>query len=242
MNIQLSPTVSPATAPLRLPALDTTAPTAPLRDALGTLNDITLRRGAKGAAVKELQTLLQRHGIAVTADGDFGGRTEAAVQQFQREKNLRADGIVGAATWSALRGNTAAAPTLPQPAATTAPQPAAPTPSQSAAQQQRSPIQRTGEDVREIIRQTGETQREVQRQQEQPQQHAQQPESDVATVARYIAPVIIGSAGGYITQRLQDAPKKTWLSITVGGVATLLTFMAVNVMFPYNDGTNTTTR
>jgi peptidoglycan hydrolase-like protein with peptidoglycan-binding domain len=58
-----------------------------------------LKRGSKGAAVRELQTLLK-----VKVDGDFGLATLAAVRAFQRGHKLVADGIVGSYTWRALRG------------------------------------------------------------------------------------------------------------------------------------------
>jgi murein L,D-transpeptidase YcbB/YkuD len=35
-------------------------------------------------------------------DGVFGRRTESAVKQFQGDKGLAADGIVGPQTWAAL--------------------------------------------------------------------------------------------------------------------------------------------
>jgi len=57
----------------------------------------TLRLGAQGQFVKELQGLL-----GITADGDFGPATKAAVASFQRAKGLVADGVVGAGTWAAL--------------------------------------------------------------------------------------------------------------------------------------------
>lgn len=59
----------------------------------------TLRRGSTGAAVKELQSLLN-----LSADGAFGAKTEAAVKAFQSARGLTSDGIVGAATWGALLG------------------------------------------------------------------------------------------------------------------------------------------
>lgn len=65
----------------------------------------TLRKGSKGAAVKEAQTLLMRHGQALPkygADGDFGMETYNAVRSFQLENDLAVDGIIGKNTWSAL--------------------------------------------------------------------------------------------------------------------------------------------
>jgi murein L,D-transpeptidase YcbB/YkuD len=56
-----------------------------------------LKVGARGQGVRDLQKAL---GVAV--DGDFGPGTHNAVVQFQREKGLKADGIVGQATWGAL--------------------------------------------------------------------------------------------------------------------------------------------
>jgi peptidoglycan hydrolase-like protein with peptidoglycan-binding domain len=40
--------------------------------------------------------------VGVTADGNFGSKTEAAVRAFQREHYLVPDGIVGPKTWLAL--------------------------------------------------------------------------------------------------------------------------------------------
>lgn len=57
-----------------------------------------LRKGDSGASVRDLQQLLQ-----VTVDGQFGPKTEAAVEAFQRAKGLAPDGIVGPYTWDALR-------------------------------------------------------------------------------------------------------------------------------------------
>jgi peptidoglycan hydrolase-like protein with peptidoglycan-binding domain len=58
----------------------------------------TLRRGAVGEGVKQIQTTA---GVAVV-DGFFGPRTEAAVRVFQRAHGLVPDGIVGPKTWAAL--------------------------------------------------------------------------------------------------------------------------------------------
>ena len=56
----------------------------------------TIKRGSSGADVKTLQTKLNLY-----PDGIFGSLTEEAVKQFQREKGLTADGIVGDNTWRA---------------------------------------------------------------------------------------------------------------------------------------------
>jgi hypothetical protein len=57
----------------------------------------TLRRGATSDLVKEVQTK-----VGVTADGNFGPKTEAALRAFQRAHGLVPDGIVGPKTWAAL--------------------------------------------------------------------------------------------------------------------------------------------
>ena len=59
----------------------------------------TVRRGSRGAAVRELQSRL---GLA--SDGIFGPMTEAAVREFQAARGLVADGVVGKATWAAILG------------------------------------------------------------------------------------------------------------------------------------------
>ncbi|MDX3762159.1 D-Ala-D-Ala carboxypeptidase family metallohydrolase [Streptomyces mirabilis] len=67
-----------------------------------------LRRGASGAAVRELQIRVagwaadSAQHACVAVDGAFGAGTEAAVQRFQRAYGLTADGVVGARTQSAL--------------------------------------------------------------------------------------------------------------------------------------------
>jgi len=58
----------------------------------------TLRRGAQGDLVKEVQTKLK----LTPADGLFGSHTEAAIREFQRGKDMVPDGIIGPKTWAAL--------------------------------------------------------------------------------------------------------------------------------------------
>lgn len=65
----------------------------------------TLRRGSRGEYVTLMQTKLIQRGYDVGktgADGIYGAKTEAAVRAFQADNGLKADGICGQATWSAL--------------------------------------------------------------------------------------------------------------------------------------------
>jgi peptidoglycan hydrolase-like protein with peptidoglycan-binding domain len=68
-----------------------------------TAIDPTLRLGDSGAAVTELQKLLNAKGINIGVDGIFGDATRAAVVQFQKQNGIATDGIVGPQTWQALR-------------------------------------------------------------------------------------------------------------------------------------------
>ena len=56
-----------------------------------------LKLGSKGEQVKLLQTKL-----GLTADGNFGPKTEAAVKAWQLKNGLVADGVVGPKTWGEL--------------------------------------------------------------------------------------------------------------------------------------------
>lgn len=65
----------------------------------------TLRKGASGAQVKELQEALLRLGYDVGksgTDGKFGANTELAVKRFQGDHQLTEDGICGPMTWDAI--------------------------------------------------------------------------------------------------------------------------------------------
>lgn len=61
-----------------------------------------IKRGAKGAAVVEIQNALRAAGHELVPDGDFGPITERAVKMFQAAHGLEVDGIVGPKTAAAL--------------------------------------------------------------------------------------------------------------------------------------------
>lgn len=94
-------TEPPAEAPLES---DNRAPATEEVDAWSAriAGGATLRRGAAGDAVNELQSRLAAAGHEIEVDGDFGPRTRAAVRAFQRAHGLKPDGIVGPKTAALL--------------------------------------------------------------------------------------------------------------------------------------------
>src|SRR5262245_57852015 len=68
-----------------------------------------LRNGDTGSQVALLQERL-----LLTADGDFGPQTDAAVREYQSRKGLSTDGVVGGQTWTALNTD-ATLPPYPPP-------------------------------------------------------------------------------------------------------------------------------
>lgn len=54
----------------------------------------TLRLGARGSDVRELQQLLRRRGFRLVADGAFGPKTRNAVKALQRRLKLQQSGVV----------------------------------------------------------------------------------------------------------------------------------------------------
>jgi hypothetical protein len=61
-----------------------------------------LKRHDKIPTVAILQKLLIRAGASLKVDADFGSKTENAVREFQRSRNLRVDGIVDGQVWARL--------------------------------------------------------------------------------------------------------------------------------------------
>ncbi len=64
----------------------------------------TVRQGSNGPDVEKLQQALAAKGLSVKVDGRFGAGTAEAVRSFQAQHQLKADGVVGPATWLALLG------------------------------------------------------------------------------------------------------------------------------------------
>ncbi|WP_139905484.1 peptidoglycan-binding domain-containing protein [Clostridium thermarum] len=54
--------------------------------------------GSKGAAVGFVQEVLK----SIPVDGDFGHITSYAVMEYQENKGIVIDGIVGKETWTAI--------------------------------------------------------------------------------------------------------------------------------------------
>src|SRR5215203_2958303 len=57
-----------------------------------------LKRGSRGPRVAKIQDWLGQR-----SDGIYGKDTKAAVKRWQQRNGLTADGVVGPATWKALR-------------------------------------------------------------------------------------------------------------------------------------------
>ena len=88
-----------------------------------------LRLGSRGTAVRQAQSLLNRHGYRVPVTGYYGTLTARQVRRFQAAHGIRGTGQVGPLTWPKLLGEggrPAPAPPAATPAA--APGPAAPPP------------------------------------------------------------------------------------------------------------------
>ena len=79
------------------PALAQTAPAS-------KYTNVKLRLGARGDAVRHLQTQLNAHSASLTVDGVFGSATLRAVKSHQSASGIGVDGVVGPKTWNALSG------------------------------------------------------------------------------------------------------------------------------------------
>lgn len=68
------------------------------------LNGATLRQGARGENVNQLQEMLKSKGAQIEVDGKFGPETEKALKAFQDGQGIKSDGIVGNETLGKLNG------------------------------------------------------------------------------------------------------------------------------------------
>ena len=81
----------------------TSATTAPTTTPFPVAGRPVLKFGSTGTDVVALQQRLTALGYnAGAANGNFGADTQTAVMNFQKAKNLTADGVVGPTTWAAL--------------------------------------------------------------------------------------------------------------------------------------------
>ncbi len=69
-----------------------------------TGNAATYRVGDQGEEIAELQGQLVNLGYDVMADGAFGPAMADAIKEFQKSHGMKADGLIGPATYSALLG------------------------------------------------------------------------------------------------------------------------------------------
>jgi len=69
----------------------------------------SIKLGAQGDAVRQLQAMLAQLGYSLKGDGYFGGATDTAVTNFQKLHGLSGDGIVGVQTAAAIDTAVAAA-------------------------------------------------------------------------------------------------------------------------------------
>lgn len=72
--------------------------------AIAPEHQYTLRQGSQRIEVELLQWTLNDYGLKTSVDGIFGPETKRNVRQYQADKGLKVDGIVGVNTWTALYG------------------------------------------------------------------------------------------------------------------------------------------
>ncbi|MBW8800786.1 MAG: protein kinase [Streptomyces sp.] len=91
-------------SPSKAATKDSTGQGSGTADLRTTACPAELASGATGACVRTLQLLLADHGLYVPADGEFDAATVAAVEAFQTEAGLTADGKADAQTKKLLYG------------------------------------------------------------------------------------------------------------------------------------------
>ncbi|WP_405016424.1 peptidoglycan-binding protein [Kitasatospora sp. NBC_00070] len=76
-------------------------PPAPPADSGPPFPGRTLRNYTQGEDVRTWQARMRQRGWSIDVDGKFGPASAAVARQFQAEKGLTADGLVGPLTWRA---------------------------------------------------------------------------------------------------------------------------------------------
>jgi peptidoglycan hydrolase-like protein with peptidoglycan-binding domain len=103
------------TTPAKIQTPPETNPAENTNTAPITPADTTLRLGAAGENVKELQRKLNKFNYNLSVDGNFGTSTNFAVKDFQKKVGLAADGIVGPSTLNKIDSTPSRAPYLYNP-------------------------------------------------------------------------------------------------------------------------------
>jgi serine/threonine protein kinase len=104
-----SPPTTPSGSPPSSPTAQPTPPPPWISDCTYYSGRRLTRYGNKGRRVVQVQCMLTKRGYSIGnagVDGNFGKATRAAVRQFQGDRGLDVDGIVGPRTWGALRNRT----------------------------------------------------------------------------------------------------------------------------------------
>ena len=103
-----------APAPAGIDAMRGAAPVLAPAAPTTKYNNVKLRLGARGDAVKHLQTRLNAHGASLAVDGVFGSATLRAVKSHQSAARIGVDGVVGPKTWNALNGSGSSSSSQPK--------------------------------------------------------------------------------------------------------------------------------
>jgi hypothetical protein len=102
-GVETTTSLVTTTATLTTTLTTSTTPSTTTSSTPATLPEgVVLRRGAKGAEVRQVQEALVALGYSTTVDGKFGPATAQAVKSFQASSGITDDGVVGPATLSAL--------------------------------------------------------------------------------------------------------------------------------------------
>ncbi len=89
----------------------------PKRELAGTFTK-ELKLGDAGPLVEDLQRTINARlnpNPKIAVDGEFGGETQSAVEAFQKQKELKVNGIVATETWKALGPLVTTDPPVPNP-------------------------------------------------------------------------------------------------------------------------------